>query len=177
MRPRQPQGQLHMRDWIFWKILWQEKSDILQSSKLKLRNQDSLLYTPCTIQQPSLSTKPSVISLLKMHSFGLCLSHFVYPTKNEFQNKKFYQDHRVNQKSFTWNKFRLSLPIMNSTLNHCTHFRATCNFNTDGLVTTHYLRGKPTDLNIQLLYSEPCVKLELINIRVYDCYGCTVKMT
>ena len=105
------------------------------------------------------------------------LESFRLANKNEFQNKKFYQDHRVNQKSFTWNKFRLSLPIMNSTLNHCTHFRATCNFNTDGLVTTHYLRGKPTDLNIQLLNSEPCVKLEFINIRGYDCYDWTVKMT
>ena len=41
------------------------------------RNQDSLLYTPCMIQQASLSTKPSLILLLKMDSFGLCLSHFV----------------------------------------------------------------------------------------------------
>ena len=45
--------------------------------KSRQRNQDSLLYTPCLIQQASLSTKPSVTSLLKMDSFGLCLSHFV----------------------------------------------------------------------------------------------------
>jgi len=32
MRPRQPQVQLHMRDWIFWKILWEEKSYILQTT-------------------------------------------------------------------------------------------------------------------------------------------------
>ena len=40
-------------------------------------NQDSLPYTPCMIQHASLSTKPSLILLLKMDSFGLCLSHFV----------------------------------------------------------------------------------------------------
>ena len=61
------------------------------------------------------------------------LESFRLFNKNEFQNKTFYQDHRVNQKSFTWNKFRLPLVIMNSTLSHSTHFRATCNFNTDGL--------------------------------------------
>ena len=36
-------------------------------------------------------------------------------------------------------------------LSNTTHFRATCNFNTDGLVTTDYLRAKTTDLNILLL--------------------------
>ena len=45
--------------------------------KSRQRNQDSLLYIPCMIQQASLSTKPSLILLLKMDSFGLCLSHFV----------------------------------------------------------------------------------------------------
>ena len=32
MRPRQPQVQLHMRKWIFWKILWEEESYILQTT-------------------------------------------------------------------------------------------------------------------------------------------------
>ena len=50
------------------------------------------------------------------------LESFRLAKKNEFQNKNFYRDHRVNQKSFTWNKFRLSLPIMNATLNDSTHF-------------------------------------------------------
>ena len=66
---------------------------------------------------------------------------------------------------------------MNSTLSHSTHFRATCNFNTDELERRDYLRGKTTDLNILLLKSEPCVKMEYINIRGYDCYDCTAKMT
>ena len=83
----------------------------------------------------------------------------------------------MNQNSFTWNKFRLSLPIMNSTLSRSTHFRVTCNFNTDGLVTKDYLRAKTTDLNILLLNRQPCVKMEYINIRGYDCYNCTALMT
>ena len=83
----------------------------------------------------------------------------------------------MNQNSFTWNKFRLSRLIMISTLSHSTHVRATCNFNTDGLVTKDYLRAKTTHLNILLVNSEPCVKMEYINIRAYDCYKCTAKMS
>ena len=48
--------------------------------------------------------------------------------------------------------------------------------NTDGLVTTDYLRAKTTDLNILQLNSWPCVKMEYINIRGYDCYDCMAKM-
>ena len=105
------------------------------------------------------------------------LESFRLANKKEFQNLQFYKDHPLNQTSFKWSKFRLSLPIMNSTLSHSTHFRATCNFNIDGLVTTDYLRAKTTDLNILLLNSEPCVKMEYINIRGYDCYNCTAWLT
>ena len=105
------------------------------------------------------------------------LESFRLATNSEFQNQQFYKDHPLNQNSFTWNKFRLSRLIMNSTLSHSTHVRATCNFNTDGLVTTDYLRAKTTDLNILVLNSQPCVKMEYINIRGYDCYNCTAKMT
>ena len=69
----------------------------------------------------------------------------------------------------------LSLPIIHATLSHSTHFRATCNFNTDGLVTTDYLRAKTTDFNFLLPTQDPCVKMEYMNIRGYDCYNCTAK--
>ncbi|XP_044169220.1 uncharacterized protein LOC122947121 [Acropora millepora] len=105
------------------------------------------------------------------------LESFSFPNKNDFAKQQFYKDYAVNQNSFKWNKFRLSLPIMNSTLSHSTHFRATCNFNTNGLVTTDYLRAKTTDLNILQLNSGPCVKMEYINIRGYDCYDCTALMS
>ncbi|XP_067026109.1 uncharacterized protein [Acropora muricata] len=105
------------------------------------------------------------------------LESFSLANKNHFAKQQFYKDYAVNQNFFKWNKFRLSLPIMNSTLRHSTHFRATCNFNTDGLVTTDYLRGKTTELNILLLKGEPCVTLEYINIRGYQGYNSSVMMT
>ena len=104
------------------------------------------------------------------------LESFSLANKNGFKAQPFLKDYPVSQNSFKWNKFRLSLPIMNSTLSHSTHFRATCNFNTDGLVTTDYLRAKTTDLNILQLNSYPCVKMECINIRGYDCYDCRAWM-
>ena len=65
---------------------------------------------------------------------------------------------------------------MDSTFSHSTHFRATCNFNTDGLVTTDYLRAKTTELNILLLKGAPCVTLEYINIRGNEGYNVSVWM-
>ena len=65
---------------------------------------------------------------------------------------------------------------MNSTLSHSTHFRATCNFNTDGLLKRDYLRAKTTELNILLLKDGACVTSEYINIRGHDCHNCSVYM-
>ena len=103
------------------------------------------------------------------------LESFSLINNNDFMTQTFNRDYAVNQNSFTWNKFRLSLPIMNSTLSHSTHFRATCNF-TDGLLTTDYLRGKTTELNILLLNSRSCVTLEYINIRGHEGYNVSVWM-
>ena len=100
------------------------------------------------------------------------LDSFSLANKNHYNAQPLFKDYPVNQNSFKWNKFRLSLPIMNSTLSHSTHIRATCKFNTDGLVKRDYLRGKTTDFNILLLKKDSCEKMEYINIRGYDCYDC-----
>ena len=70
------------------------------------------------------------------------LDSFSLANKIYYNKQPLSQDYPLNQNSFKWNKFRLSLPIMNSTLSHSTHFRATCNFNTDGLVTRDYLEAR-----------------------------------
>ena len=103
------------------------------------------------------------------------LKSFSWANK-DFKNRPSLKDYPVNQNSFDWNKFRLSLLVINSTLSHSTHFRATCNFSTDGLVTTDYLRVKTAKLDILRLNSNLCVKMEYINIRGYDCYNCTALM-
>ena len=81
------------------------------------------------------------------------LESFSLANNNDFKTQPFLKDYPVSQNSFRWNKFRLSWSIMNSTLSHSTHFRATCNFKTDGLITTDYWRAKTAYLNILQLNS------------------------
>ena len=48
--------------------------DLASSYNSRLRTRYNLVYTPCMIQQGRRCTKPSVILLLKLDSFGLCSS-------------------------------------------------------------------------------------------------------
>lgn len=101
-----------------------------------------------------------------VESFKMAYNH-------EFANKPFYVDCPDNRKAFSWNKFRLSLSQMDMIANHSTHFRATCNFNTDGLNYTDYLRAKFTDIDVMNKKFDECKKYEHINIRGYGCKNCT----
>lgn len=98
---------------------------------------------------------------------------FSLANKNEFASKAFYKDYPLNQNSFNWKRFRLSKLMMNFAAAHSTHVRTTCNFNTDGLVTTDYLRAKLSDIDIMNLRFNDCTRYEYINIRGFDCYNCT----
>ena len=42
--PRQTKVQLHMRQWIFWKILWEEKSYILQAATTPSKEAENVYY-------------------------------------------------------------------------------------------------------------------------------------
>ena len=158
---------------FFWKVVWKEKSNILQAATTRSK-EDKKFYCIHLVYDPaSKSFYETSCDLTSKTGFvWTLLESFSLANKNGFKAQPFLQDYPVSQNSFKWNKFRLSLPIMNSTLRHSTHFRATCNFNTEGLATTDYLRAKTTDLNILQLNSWPCVKMEYINIRGYDCYNC-----
>ena len=54
------------------------------------------------------------------------LESFSFAKKSYFKVKPFFKDYPVNHNSFKWNKFRLSLPIMNSTLSNSTHLSHRC---------------------------------------------------
>ena len=101
------------------------------------------------------------------------IESFSLANKLEFAIKPFYKDYPVNQNSFTWNRFRLSRPRMNSIASHSTHVRATCNFNTDGVNYTDYLRAKLSDIDVTRLNFDGCKRYEYINIRGYNCHNCT----
>ena len=44
------------------------------------------------------------------------IESFSFRYNDEFKDKAFYEDYPLNQEAFTWSKFRLSLPRMNSNL-------------------------------------------------------------
>ena len=76
------------------------------------------------------------------------IESFSFRNNDEFADKAFYKDFPVNQDAFSWNKFRLSWPLMDAIANRSTHVRATCNFNTDELKYSDYLRAKLTDIDV-----------------------------
>ena len=98
---------------------------------------------------------------------------FSLANKVEFAGESFYEDYPVNEQHFTWNKFRLSLSRMKLIANRSSHVRATCNFHTDGLIFTDYLRAKLADIDIVRLKANECRRYEYINIRGYGCHNCT----
>ena len=98
---------------------------------------------------------------------------FSMANNREFANKPFYVDNPGQEKAFSWNNFRLTLSRMDMTANHSTHFRATCNFYTDGLIYIDYLRAKFTDIDLMRLKFDGCKKYEYINIRGFGCENCT----
>ena len=44
------------------------------------------------------------------------IESFSFRYNDEFKDKAFYEDYPLNKEAFTWSKFRLSLPRMNSNL-------------------------------------------------------------
>ena len=101
------------------------------------------------------------------------IESFSLRNNDEFADKAFYKDFPVNQDTFSWNKFRLSRPLMNATANRSTHVRATCNFNTEELKYSDYLRAKFTDIDVMRLDFDGCKKYEFISVRGYNCTSCT----
>ena len=60
-----------------------------------------------------------------------------------------------------------------------THWRATCRYDTDGVVYTDYMRTSLAHCNILTLptvVNGACFQFEFINIRGHECVNCTVPL-
>ena len=59
-----------------------------------------------------------------------------------------------------------------------THWRATCRYDTDGVVYTDYIRTSLVHCNILTMQTQhgTCFQFELINVRGYQCVNCTVPL-
>ena len=92
--------------------------------------------------------------------------------------KAFYlHDIPVNEDAPEWEKYRLSMLRMKSIRNVSTHYRATCNFTTDGVDYRDYWRVSLQSLDLfpeQTSDSGFCLLSEFVNIRGNNCINCTV---
>ena len=107
-------------------------------------------------------------TLIQSHSFQ---------NNDPFKDKPFYlHDMPINQHAPEWNSYRLSMSRITSIQKFSTHWRAICNFPTDGVDYRDYWRVSLTNLDLLVKLPIPisCVFAELINVRGNSCTNCTV---
>ena len=93
----------------------------------------------------------------------------------EFHTTVLSVDSPVDKNLPNWNKYRMSLSMMNDLSNQSTHWRATCTFPTHGDDYVDYVRGKFVDLDVvNFLGINVCKRVEYVNIRGYQCSDCYV---
>ena len=96
---------------------------------------------------------------------------------NAFKAKAFYlHDMSINQDAPEWNRYRLSMPRIKSIRDVSTHWRATCNFPTDGVDYRDYMRVslQSYDFLVQPVTKPFCLLTEFLNIRGDECTNCTI---
>lgn len=99
---------------------------------------------------------------------------FNFSNNEEFKDKPFFKSFPVNERALNWNRYRLSSSRMNQTADHSTHFRATCNFDSDKLSYDDNLRGKLGTNSVLWKEVNACVLHEVINVGNHRCDNCTV---
>ena len=96
---------------------------------------------------------------------------------DHFQRRPFYAYNMpINPNSPGWQSYRLSLPRMQSIRNASTHWRATCNFPTDGVGYRDYWRVslQNLDFTVDNKKEDHCLFSEHVNVRGNECTNCTV---
>ena len=110
-------------------------------------------------------------------AWTLIQSHSLQNNAAVFKGKAFYlHDMPINQDAPEWNNYRLSLSRMKSIRNVSTHWRATCNFPTDGVDYRDYWRVSLENLDILVAPSkdEFCLSTEFVDVHGHNCSNCTV---
>ena len=93
----------------------------------------------------------------------------------EFQSTPFSTDSPVNDSLPNWDKYRISLSMMNDLSGHSTHWRATCSFPTQGVDYVDYVRGKFVNFDvINFVGGDVCKRVEYVNIRGHHCSDCDI---
>jgi len=102
------------------------------------------------------------------------IESFALSQRVKYRDKDFAKDFPVNTENLNWTDYRLSRFAMEHVKNHSTHWRATCNYNSEGLVKKDYIRGLlSADDVIDNLSSYRCAPVEYVNVRGMKCSNCT----
>ena len=93
----------------------------------------------------------------------------------EFKNTRLGINSPVDKNLPNWDKYRMSLSMMNDLSAQSTHWRATCSFPTHGVDDFRdYVRGKFVDFDvIKFARQNVCKRVEYVNIRGHFCEKCT----
>lgn len=91
----------------------------------------------------------------------------------EFRSQPLSEDAPVDERLPSWDRYRMSLEMMNGLMNQSTRWRATCSFPTHGVDFVDYVEGKIRDFDIVNFQGfHVCKKVEYANIRGHQCNGC-----
>ena len=101
---------------------------------------------------------------------------YKFANRLQFKHKDFMKDYPVAENSLNWDTFCLSKSLMLEIRSQSSHWRATCNYETDGLKFTDYARATFTQVDpMTFVCSGNCCRtLEYINIRGSQCSGCSI---
>lgn len=102
------------------------------------------------------------------------IESFAFSLNDKYKGNGFMNDFPVNTDNFNWQDYRLSRSVMIHTLNHSSHWRATCNYNSEGLVKRDYIRGRLSNFDVITKDQRAeCIRVEYINVRGINCTDCT----
>ena len=108
-------------------------------------------------------------TLIQSHSFQ---------NNSDFKSKPFFfYDMPINHDAPEWNTYRVSKSRMKSIRDVSTHWRATCNFPTDGVDYRDYWRVSLESLDLLVDSGKTsgfCLLSEFVNVHGNQCTNCTV---
>ena len=78
--------------------------------------------------------------------------------------KPFFKNDPVNEEIPAWDSYRLSKSRMTSIEEDSSKWRMTCQYDSDSVVYTDYVRGNNDKINILTFNGDGCLEVEHINI-------------
>ena len=99
---------------------------------------------------------------------------YTLANNDQFKTHPLYKDQPVNENLPNWKAYRLSKAPMSSIHSQSSHWRATCNYNSAGVVLANYVRSSFGNVDLITLNGQGCMKMEYVNIRGKGCKECTI---